>query len=182
MALENLLNKLSDAYQDVKTNVNSVLSKEGAHDLTEKQIYGVALAAAYATNNKELFTECETTFKTVLSDEEIKATKLAASMMAMNNVYYHFVELAHDTELNNMLVNLCVSFMNNPGINRLDFGLYSLGVSAINGCGYCVKAHMTHITQYGLSKLGAQSAVKIAATMKSLSQALVIEGSTTIKS
>lgn len=181
MFLEKLLDKLPPLYQDVKTNVQSVLSKEGSLELTEKQIYGTALAAAYATCSKPLFTSCELEFKDILDEDEIKAAKLAATMMAMNNVYYHFVELAHDAELNDMLVGLCVSFMHNPGIPRLDFGLYSLGVSAINGCGYCVKAHMTHITQYGLSKRGAQSAVKIAATINSLAQALRIEEATSLK-
>lgn len=181
MFLEKLLDQLPTVYQDIKININSVLSTEGSPELTERQIYGTALAAAYATNNKQVFTACETEFKDILSMEEIKAAKLAASMMAMNNVYYHFVELAHDAELNDMLVGLCVSFMHNPGIARLDFGLYSLGVSAINGCGYCVKAHMTHITQYGLSKRGAQSTVKIASTINSLAQALTIEEATTIK-
>lgn len=181
MSLEALLGQLPDFMQDIKVNVKDVLTEKGAPELSEKQRYGVALAAAYATCNKALFTACEMEFKDKISPEETRAAKVAASMMAMNNVYYHFVELAHDAELNDMLVGLCVSFMNNPGIARLEFGLYSLGVSAINGCGYCVKAHMTHITQYGLSKRGAQSAVKIAATMNSLAQALVIQESTTIK-
>jgi alkyl hydroperoxide reductase subunit D len=178
---EKLLDQLPAVYQDVKTNTISTISKEGSPELTEKQMCGIALAAAYATSNKKLFTACEAEFKNILSMEEIKAAKIAATMMAMNNVYYRFVELAHDTELNDMLVGLCVSFMNNPGIARLDFGLYSLGVSAINGCGHCIKAHMTQVIQSGLSKHGAQSAVKIAATINSLAQALKIEEATTIK-
>jgi len=56
----------------------------------------------------------------------------------------------------------------NPGVNKIDFELNCLAVSAINGCGMCIDAHAKTLINAGLSQLAIQSAVRIAAVMNAV--------------
>jgi alkyl hydroperoxide reductase subunit D len=60
----------------------------------------------------------------------------------------------------------------NPGIDKLDFELLSLAVSAINGCGLCISAHEKKLRAHGYSREMIQSAVRIAATMHAVAGVL----------
>jgi lipoyl-dependent peroxiredoxin subunit D len=178
--LDNLLESLGSYAKDVKHNVKAVLTEEGAPQLQQKQIYGVAMAAAYTTQNKILIDALTQTFQDKLSANEFQAAKAAATIMAMNNIYFHFLHLSSNAELSKMPINLQMSFMSRPGVSNLDFALYSLAVSILNGCGYCINVHMTHILkapsdgQNAVGIVGIQSIGRIAATINSLAQALVI--------
>jgi alkyl hydroperoxide reductase subunit D len=73
-----------------------------------------------------------------------------------------------------MPANLRMNFIGKPGISTVDFELYSLAVSAINGCGMCIDAHVHQVVKQGISKAGVQSTIRIAATVNATAQALVI--------
>jgi alkyl hydroperoxide reductase subunit D len=60
----------------------------------------------------------------------------------------------------------------NPGVDKTDFELYSLAVSAINGCGTCLAAHERVVRKAGMSAEGVQSAVRIAAVIHGIAVAL----------
>ncbi len=62
--------------------------------------------------------------------------------MAMNNVYYRFTHLAGNQEYRNMPAKLRMNVIGATGIDKIDFELFSLAVSAINGCGMCIDAHV----------------------------------------
>jgi alkyl hydroperoxide reductase subunit D len=64
-----------------------------------------------------------------------------------------------------------MNVIGNPGIAKVDFELYCLAVSAINGCGMCMEAHVHEVEKAGTSKLGVQSAIRIASVINSLAQA-----------
>ena len=51
MSLQELKSQLGEHAKDIKLNLGSVLTEEGAPDLTQNQIYGIALASAYATKS-----------------------------------------------------------------------------------------------------------------------------------
>ncbi len=52
MNLENLKSQIKDYAKDVRLNLDSVLSEEGAPGLSEMQITALALASAYAICSK----------------------------------------------------------------------------------------------------------------------------------
>jgi alkyl hydroperoxide reductase subunit D len=52
-----------------------------------------------------------------------------------------------------------------PATNKLDFELFALGVSAINACEACVKAHEKAVLDGGLTEEHVHDAVRIAATI-----------------
>lgn len=161
--------------KDIKLNISNVLSLEGAPGLSEAQIAGVALSSAYAIKNSFLIEMIETYAKGMLSDEAIQAAKAAACIMAMNNIYYRFVHLSTDDNYSAMGANLRMQIMANPGVEKIDFELYSLAISAINGCGMCIDSHAKTIERGGVSKHGVQSAIRIAAVLNAAAQVLAIE-------
>jgi alkyl hydroperoxide reductase subunit D len=174
MTIENLKEKIGDFAKDVRINLGNVISETGAPDLSVTQIYGTALASAYATKNQVVIDAILAEVSDKISAEEIEGIKTAASVMAMNNIYYRFVHLVHDKEYSSMPANLRMQALANPGIDKVNFELYSLAVSAINGCGMCIEAHVRQAEKHNLSKLAVQSCIRIAAVIHSAAQAVVI--------
>ena len=70
--------------------------------------------------------------------------------MGMNNVYYRFLHLVEDAEYQTLPARLRMNVIGNPGIDKLDFELLSLAVSAINGCGLCVTSHEKKLRAHGM--------------------------------
>ena len=60
--------------------------------------------------------------------------------MGMNNIYYRFTHLVHG-DYATMPAKLRMNVMAKPGVDKVDFELWSLAVSAINGCGMCMEIH-----------------------------------------
>jgi alkyl hydroperoxide reductase subunit D len=170
MTINDLKNNFGDYAKDIKLNLGSILSEEGSPDLKQNQIYGIALASAYATKNPALV-RAVLEDATVLSDAEKNATKSAASIMAMNNIYYRFSHLVSDKDFSKMPAKLRMNVIANSGVEKLDFELYCLAVSAINGCGMCMDAHVHEVLKAGISKLGVQSAIRIASVINATAQA-----------
>src|SRR6202007_1716784 len=112
---------------------------------------------------------------THLDPAYINGARAAAAIMGMNNVYYRFLHLVEDQEYAQLPARLRMSVIGNPGIDKLDFELLSLAVSAINGCGTCVASHERQLRQHGLEREAVQSAVRIAATVHAVAR--VLEGS-----
>ena len=174
MTVESLRDHLPDFAKDIRLNLSSVLKEDPSSGLTLKQIYGVALASAYATRHQDVITAVMADAVPVLSLEEINAAKSATTVMAMNNIYYRFVHLAHDPEFSKMPVGLRMSAIASHGVNKVDFELYALAVSALNGCGLCIESHTKTVEHDGISKQGIQHAVKIAAVLNATAQGLEI--------
>ena len=50
----------------------------------------------------------------------------------------------------------------NPGIEKDDFELFSLAVSAQNGCGMCIDSHEKVLQQHGVKAETIQAAARVA--------------------
>ena len=66
---------------------------------------------------------------------QVESAKAAATIMAMNNVYYRAVHLAENVDLSSMPARLRMNVIGKPGIPKIDFELACLAVSAMTGCG-----------------------------------------------
>lgn len=175
MTISNLKNHMQEYAKDIKLNLSSVISSEGAQGLNDSQLYGVALASAYATKCPTVIEAIVAETADKLSAEYVEAAKAAATIMGMNNVYYRFVHLSSDKEYGKMPANLRMNVIGKPGIEKVDFELMSLAVSAINGCGMCIDAHVREVEKAGISKQGVQSSVRIASVVNAAAQAVTIE-------
>jgi alkyl hydroperoxide reductase subunit D len=175
MDLRALRSSLGDYAKDTKLNIGAVLSEEGAPDLSNHQIYQIALASSYATQNDRIVAAIEQESKELLSDQEIQAAKAATTIMAMNNVYYRFLHLIEDKRFSRLPAKLRMNVIGQPGVSKIDFELMCLAVSAINGCGMCIDAHVKELQKAGTSDLGIQSCIRISSVMQSFAQALFIQ-------
>jgi lipoyl-dependent peroxiredoxin subunit D len=170
--LDAIRDSLPDYARDLKLNLGTVLAPTGAPGLSEKQIWAVALASAIASRNSDLTRDIEQLASAQLDPPYVNAARAAAAIMGMNNIYYRFLHLVEDPEYKTMPARLRMNVIGNPGIDKLDFELLSLAVSAINGCGTCVAAHERQLRQHGIGREAVQSAVRIAATIHAVASVL----------
>ena len=73
-----------------------------------------------------------------------------------------------------MPARLRMNVMAKPGVDKEDFELWSLAVSAVNGCGMCMESHEKILRAAGMSQEEVQAAVRIAATVHAV--AAVLDG------
>ena len=172
MTLEELRDAIPDYARDIRLNLGSVLTPQGAPGLNPMQIAAVALASAIASRNADLTRAIERWAAPQLDAKELDAARAAAAIMGMNNVYYRFLHLVEDEEYQKLPARLRMNVLGNPGVERLDFELLSLAVSAINGCGKCVAAHERQLRDGGLAREAVQSAVRIASVVHAAAAAL----------
>jgi len=177
MNIEQIRDALPDYARDLKLNLGSVLTPSGAPGLNDKQIWSIALASAIAARNTGFARSIETQSRAHLADVEVDGAKAAAAIMAMNNIYYRFLHLVEDNEYQTMPARLRMNVIANHGIDKLDFELISLAVSAVNGCGLCVTSHEKKLRQHEVSREAIQSAVRIAATVHAVAVTLEYEQS-----
>jgi lipoyl-dependent peroxiredoxin subunit D len=166
MSITDLKQSLPDYAKDIRLNLSSILKPEGAPGLNDVQILGVALASAHAADNTSFARQMEAIAAEQLDEATLTAAKAAASIMAMNNVYYRFLHLVNDEEYARMPARLRMNVIGSPGVPKEDFELYSLAVSAINGCGLCVENHEKALRKAGVDREAIQSAVRIAAVVR----------------
>ena len=170
--LEEIKSKLPDWAKDLRINLGNVLSEEGSPGLDKTQIFGSALACAFAEKNSFLATNLKKEAGESLNEGEIFGIKAAVALMGMNNVYYRGVHLAEDPDLSKLPARLRMTMMQAHGISQKNFEIYSLAVSLLSGCGMCIKSHTQVLKKEGVSLEGLQSVFRISSLTKALSQAL----------
>lgn len=174
--LDNLRDALPGYARDLQLNLGTVLTPAGAPDLSERQIWAVALAAAAASRNATFTRDMQTLAARHLDAAHVSAAHAAAAIMAMNNVYYRFLHLVEDEEYAKLPARLRMNVIGSPGIAKADFELLALAASAINGCGSCVASHEQQLRQHGLTREAVQSAVRIAAIVHAVARVLESAG------
>jgi lipoyl-dependent peroxiredoxin subunit D len=171
MNLDKIRDSLPDYAKDLKLNLSALMNDTV---LTEQQRWGALLATALAARNPALIAAISADAKSHLSPQAITAAKAAAAIMAMNNIYYRFIHLASDPDYATMPARLRMNVIGNPGVEKADFELWSLAVSAINGCGKCIDAHDQVLRQAGVTREAVQQAVRIASVIHAV--AATIDG------
>ncbi|WP_375396250.1 carboxymuconolactone decarboxylase family protein [uncultured Sphingomonas sp.] len=162
MSLKDFAQSLPDFAKDIRLNVSSLLNETSLGDLRK---YGLALCCAHASGYKPLVDAAEAEVQGKLSPEAANAARGAAAVMAMNNVYYRFTHLAGNKEYRNMPAKLRMNLIGQPGIDHADFELFSLAVSAMNGCGMCIDSHEQVLKKAGVTAQAIQDAVRWGAVM-----------------
>ncbi|MBR0656606.1 carboxymuconolactone decarboxylase family protein [Plastoroseomonas arctica] len=170
MSLEALRNSLPDYAKDLKLNLGSLAAEPV---LSQQQLAGTFVASALASRNAAVIQAILAEFAPKLSAEALVAAKSAAAIMGMNNVYYRFTHLVGG-DYAQMPARLRMNVMAKPGVEKVDFELWSLAVSAINGCGMCMESHEKVVLHGGLGKEQVQAAVRIASVVHAT--AAVLDG------
>ena len=169
MSIEALKDALPDYAKDLKLNLSS-LANESL--LTEQQRAGTFIACALASRERSTTSAILDEFSAKLSPEALNAAQAAASIMAMNNIYYRFTHLASAPDYKTLPARLRMNVIGKPGIDKTDFELWCLAVSAINGCGVCIDSHEKILRDAGFSAEQIQAAVRIAAVVHAVTATL----------
>ncbi len=169
MSIDELRNKIPDYAKDIRLNLGTLASET---TLTEQQKWGTFLAAALTAGNRTVTKAIADEALLKLSPEAATAAKAAAAIMGMNNVYYRATHLMSDKNYATMPAKLRMNIIANPGVDKVDFELWSLAVSAINGCGMCLDSHEKVVRKGGLSADQVQAALRIAASVNAAAAVL----------
>jgi len=169
MSVENLKAALPEYAKDLKLNLGSITRSTV---LNQEQLWGTLLAGAATTRNTQVLAEIGAEAADILSAEAYQAALGAAAIMGMNNVFYRgrgFLEGQYD----DLRPGLRMNIIGNPGVDKANFELWSFAVSSINGCSHCMVAHEHALREAGVSREVVLEALKAAAIVSGVAQALV---------
>ncbi len=170
MSIDALREALPDYAKDLRLNLGSVLGD--IPGMTKSQQWAIALASAIASRNAEVRKAIADAAAEHLDEATTEAAKGAAAIMAMNNIYYRFTHLVEDAEYEKMPAKLRMNIIGKPGIEKTDFELISIAVSAVNGCGKCIVAHDRVLRDHGVDRELIQNAVRIASVIHAVAVTL----------
>ncbi len=169
MGLESIKDALPDYAKDLKLNLGSIARST---ELSEQQLWGALVATAAATRSEKLLREISEDAVDILSAEAYQAALGAASIMGMNNVFYR-TKGQLDGRYDDLRAGLRMNIIANPGVPKADFELWSLAVSAINGCGHCLSAHESVLRDADVPRTSIFEAIRLASIVSGVAQALL---------
>lgn len=169
MSIVSLQDKLPGYAKDVRLNLSAISDDDS---LTEQQKYGLMVACGHASRNATVAAALEAEAAPHLTAEALDAARGAAVMMAMNNVYYRFLHLTSNPEYKTMPARLRMQLIGKPGVEKVDFELWCMAVSAINGCGACMDSHEHVVREGGVPAASVHTAVRFASIIQSAAVAL----------
>jgi len=173
MSLDTLRETLPAYAKDISLNLSSLASETL---LSDQQKWGAFVAAAHATGAAPVIQAVEAAADAAgLSLEAKTAAKAAAAIMGMNNVYYRSLHLLSNPEYRTLPARLRMNILANPGVQKVDFELWSTAVSAVNGCGMCLDAHEAELKTHGVPAQQIQAALRIAAVVNAVSRVIAAE-------
>jgi alkyl hydroperoxide reductase subunit D len=168
-ALETLREATPDYARDLKLNLQAVL---GESTLNPAQQYGTALAAGLASRNPRLREALQAETLAKAGEAVVEDALAAAALMGMTNVFYRFRHLVGKEGYGQLPARLRMNRIAKPAGAKLDFELFCLAVSAVNGCETCVQSHERALVEGGISEAQIHDAIRIAATIHGLAVAL----------
>jgi alkyl hydroperoxide reductase subunit D len=177
MSIETLREKLPSYAKDLSLNLSSLTAETVLND---QQKWGCFVAAAYAVGQPDVVRNINTQAEGAgVPEEALTAARAAAAIMGMNNVYYRSLHLLSNHEYRTLPARLRMNIIANPGVDKLDFELWSTAVSAINGCGACLDAHEGELRKHAVPNVQIQAALRIGAVVHAASRIVASESALT---
>ncbi|WP_327343729.1 carboxymuconolactone decarboxylase family protein [Streptomyces europaeiscabiei] len=172
MSLDTLMSAIPDYAKDLRRNLDSVL---GDSALSAQQLWGTVLATAIASRSAVVLRELAPEARARLSPQAYTAARSAAAMMALSNVFFRTRHLLSDHAYGDLRTGLRMNVIGDPGVDRVDFELWSLAVSAINACGLCLDSHEQALRRAGVGRETVQEAFRIASVVQAVGVTLDAE-------
>ena len=165
--VDQLKETISDYAKDTRLNIDAVVKRS---TLPQAEAEAVALAAAFASGNTKLWTWMQSQ---IADQKEAEAAVTAASLMAMNNVWYPYVEMAEDANLSGLPPQLRMNAIaTHGGTTQERFEAYALSASIVGKCHFCVKAHYETLKSAGYTVEQLRDIGRIAAVITAVSRVL----------
>ena len=164
---ESIKEALPEYAKDTKLNLDAVIKRS---TLAPEEAEAVALAAAFATGNGKLITFISSSITDI---KERDAALTAGAIMAQNNIWYPYVEMADDENLKGLPAQLRMNAIaSHGGTTKARFESYSLAASIVGKCHFCVKAHYKTLKKEGYTVEQLRDIGRIAAVVTSVSRVL----------
>jgi alkyl hydroperoxide reductase subunit D len=170
MRLDLLIDSLPPSAKDLKLNYSSLVRNNT--ELSAQQLWGTVVASALATRSTGLTAAVLEAAASQLSAPALEAARTAAAIMGMNNIFYRFQHLSSNPKYSTMGARLRMNGLRGHGVEEVDFELWSLAVSAINGCGKCVDAHEKVVREKGATEELVMAVVRVAAVIHAIGAVL----------
>ena len=165
--VESLKGALPDYAKDTRLNIDAVVLRSSLDPAVAE---GCALAAAHATGNGKVVSVILAGFT---DSTESSAAMTAASLMAQNNVWYPYVEMADDDQLKGLPAQLRMNAIaSHGGTTKARFEAYSLAASIVGKCHFCVKSHYDTLKKEGYTAEQLRDIGRIAAVITAVSKVL----------
>lgn len=177
--LKSLTSHIPDFAKDVKINFENLVNENNTV-LTYKQVLGTALVCSYITDERTTSTALANETRLQFGRAFVDVIKSAAAIMTMNNTYYRFTHISSDEEYSKMPAGLRMKIIKEHGIEEIDFEIYCLAASIMNGCGLCIDAHANQLLKHGLTKTQIQMVAKIAAVVNAVARSIEIDEAITL--
>ena len=171
--MDAMIDALPNHAKDLRLNYSSLVRQN--QELTAEQLWGTVVASAVAVRNDALTAAAIAEAARHIPEQSIEAAKTAAALMGMNNIYYRFLNLSSNEKYGTMPARLRMNGIRTHGADPVDFELWSLAVSAINGCGKCVDSHEKVLRDKGISEELVLATVRVAAVMHAIGTVLDAE-------
>ncbi|WP_217182364.1 carboxymuconolactone decarboxylase family protein [Streptomyces sp. AC495_CC817] len=165
MSLDTLRTLIPDYAGDLRRNLDAVL---GDSRLSAQRLWGTVLATAIASRSPVVLRELAPEARARLSPEAYTAAKSAAAAMALSNVFFRTRHLLSDHEYGSLRTGLRMNVIGDPGVDKVDYELWALAVSAINGCGACLDSHERVLRAAGVSRETVQEAFRVASVVQAV--------------
>jgi alkyl hydroperoxide reductase subunit D len=165
--VDQLKETIPDYAKDTRLNFDTVIKRSS---LPVEEAEAVAVAAAFATGNTKFWTWVHSEIQ---DRKEADAALTAASLMAMNNTWYPYVEMAEDENLKGLPAQLRMNAIaSHGGTTKARFEAYSLAASIVGKCHFCVKAHYETLKKEGYTTEQLRDIGRIAAVITAVSRVL----------
>lgn len=172
MSIETLQSLIPAYARDLSSNLTNLLNETIVND---QQKWGTFLSCAHAVGVPAVVRNIEAAASEVMTPEAMTAAKAAAAIMGLNNVYFRALHLMQNKEYEKMRAGLRMNILTNPGVDKVDFELWSLAVSAVNACGLCMDSHEKVLRNHGVTAVQIQAALRISSTVNAISAVLRAE-------
>ncbi len=173
MSLDALMETIPSYAKDLKLNFSTVVRQQT--DLNDQRLWGTVVACAMASRNEDLTATALEEAANHLTPQALEAAKGASAIMGMNNIFYRFLHLTSNEKYATMRAGLRMNVIRTHGIEPLDFELWCLAVSAINGCGKCVDSHDKVLRDKGFGEEKILAAVRVASVLHAIAVVLDTE-------
>jgi len=170
MTLDALIDTLPPSAKDLKLNYSSLVRNN--IELTPQQLWGTVVTTAIATRSAALTAAVLSAAPAQLSAPALEAAKTVAAIMGMNNIWYRFQHLSSNPKYAEMPARLRMSGLRGHGVEEVDVELWSLAVSAINGCGKCVDAHEKVVREKGATEELVAAIIRVASVIHAIGAVL----------
>jgi len=165
--VDQLKETIPDYAKDIRLNLDAVIKRSS---LPVEEAEAVAVAAAFATGNSKFWTWVHAQ---ITDRKEADAAITAASLMAMNNVWYPYVEMAEDENLKGLPAQLRMNAIaTHGGSTKARFEAYSLAASIVGKCHFCVKAHYDTLKKQGYTVEQLRDIGRISSVINAVSKVL----------